>query len=288
METITEETKEKFKGIKGVEYRVDNQAVEKPATKSPWDMERQLIEETVVMELLLVYEVNEWEQLFWNKLKALLDQIGNDRVEVKERLTREWRADCWKRLNSQKHAVEKWLGNYKTQYTYILRAVSKRWAALSISQFFEGVDNQNSISLREEIQSRIDKQEQLFPLYESRPRMENEMEDIEFRLKRGSELGQFDQFWDDDEGILFRCRYSRSKWLCFDPFSQSAWRAPPEIFSHALKENKNIIHISFNLDTRFSICDLPWLTSISTVDHIGQVYNLLGDIKLQVMGSSHA
>ena len=46
---------------------------------------------------------------------------------------------------------------------------------------------------------------------------------------------------------------------------------PLEIYSHALKENKNIIHITFSdLDSisdvnRFqaTICDLPWVTSIS-------------------------
>jgi hypothetical protein len=31
---------------------------------------------------------------------------------------------------------------------------------------------------------------------EIRVRVENEIEDTEFRLKRGSELGRFDQFWD--------------------------------------------------------------------------------------------
>ena len=31
-----------------------------------------------------------------------------------------------------------------------------------------------------------------------RPRLENEIEDIKFRLNRGSDLGRFDQFWDDD------------------------------------------------------------------------------------------
>ena len=96
-------------------------------------------------------------------------------------------------------------------------------------------------------------------------RMEKEIEDTEFRLKRGSDLGRFDQFWDDD--ILFRCRYSRSKWLYL---SQSS--VPLEIYSHALKGNKNIIHVTFSgygfdsdLDRlQATICDLPQLTSISS------------------------
>ena len=259
MEMITKEMKERFLGKKGVEYRVDKQVVEKkPATESPEEIEEQLSWEQWMMELLLLYEVNEWEQLFWNKLKALLDQIANDRVEVKERLVREWRADCWKRLNPQMHAAEKRLANDKG----IPDSVIGRWA-LFISGFFEG--NPNSISPSEVIESWIDLLAQNYPLYEICPRIENEMEDIAFRLKRGSELGRFDQFWDDDS--LFRCRYSRSKWLHLSQFL----RAPLEIYSHALKGNINIIHITFdrNFDvTGFPVCDLPWVTSISS-DTVG-------------------
>ena len=254
MEMITEETKERFLGMEA-EYRVNMKAVEKKATKSPKEIERWLFEERYMMELLLVYEVNEWEQLFWNKFKAFLDQIGNDRAEWKEILTREWRADCWKRLSPQMHAVKKRLANDNNRHLKILG----KWWASSISQFFEGVqvENTNLISLfklREEIKP---------PNEEMRLRMENEIEDIEFRLKRGSELRRFDQFWDDN--LLFRCRYSRSKWLNLDLNFSSA---PLEILSHALKRNKNIIYIHFghhdsDSHVQATICDLPWVTSIS-------------------------
>ena len=95
---ISKETKERLKP-EDVEYRVNKQAVEKePAAYSDEeieDNERLLILERFLMEMLLICEVKEWELLFWKKLKAsLLDQIGDDRVEEKERLTREWRADC--------------------------------------------------------------------------------------------------------------------------------------------------------------------------------------------------
>jgi hypothetical protein len=265
MEMITKETKEMFRGRMGVEYRVDEQVVEKkPATKSLEEIKQQLGWEQCMMEMLLVYEVIEWEQRFWNRFEAFLDQIGNDRVEVKERLTREWRADCWRRLNPQMHAAEKRLADYDTDYHYlkIFGTVGIFWA-LSISQFFEGVENTNSIlqfGLRGKFEFLLDSS---WLDNEIRLRMENEIEDIEFRLKRGSELGRFDQFWDDD--TLFDCRYSRSKWLYFSP------HAPLEIYSHALQRNKNIIHISFALDSdsdvnRFRICDLPWVTSITFRD----------------------
>ena len=99
--------------------------------------------------------------------------------------------------------------------------------------------------------------------------MEKEIEDTEFRLKRGSDLGWFNQFWDDDEGTLFKCRYSRSKWLHLS--NDFCITAPLEIYSLALKGNKNIIHIiflGFRSDSdvdwiQATICDLPWVTSIS-------------------------
>ena len=97
-----------------------------------------------------------------------------------------------------------------------------------------------------------------------RLRIEKEIEDTKYRLERGTGLGWagFDQFWDDD--LLFECRYSRSKWLKFNQVST----VPLEVYSHALRENKNITHITFgrmNLDfdvDRF-LCDLPWVTSIT-------------------------
>ena len=127
------------------------------------------------------------------------------------------------------------------------------WASC-IRQIFEGVENPLP-ELRRRIGDKLRIQIKI--------RMQIEIEDAEFRLKRGSELGRFDQFWDDD--LLFDCRYSRSKWLHF-------WQetVPLEVYSHALKGNKNITHISFyNMKSDFDVnrflCDLPWVTSISLV-----------------------
>ncbi|KAF8802222.1 hypothetical protein BYT27DRAFT_7197312 [Phlegmacium glaucopus] len=250
----------------GVEYRVDKQAVEKkPATElSEREMER-LFWEHYLMELLLVYEVEEWEQLFWNKLKNVLDQVGNDRVEEKERLTREWRADCWKRLNPQMHAAEKRLADLDKGNRWDRRRekMQRGWASL-IRQFFEGVKTRNSQAL-----SVLSREMQFLRTRDAQSkvevhlRIEKEIEDVKFRLNRGSELGQFDQCWDDD--TLFECRYSRLKWLYL---STSRLSAPLETYSHALKGNKNTIHITFSSDSdvnwiQATIYDLPWVTSIS-------------------------
>ena len=279
MEMIIKETKERFQGKMGVEYRVNKQAAEKkPATNLPEEVDELLLGEQYFMDLLLLYEVNEWERLFWNKFKAFLDQIGNDQVEEKERLRREWTADCWKRLNPQMHAAQKRWSDLVKDKNWSIKNLGEqlgRWWASSISQLFGGVEN-NSISLselREEIEritsySRLNEGVQLILLCEEIClRMEKEIKDTELRLKRGSDLGRFDQFWDDNR--LFNCRYSRSKWLFFDKYFTNHG-APLEIYFHALKGNENFIHITsggFHSVSEVdllhaTICDLPRVTSI--------------------------
>jgi hypothetical protein len=216
---------------------------------------------------LLVCEVREWEQLFWNKFKVFRDQIGNDRVEEKDRLTREWRTNCWKRLDPQMDAALKRLADADMIYNDVfLKALGEQWA-LSIRLFFEGVADPGLISLSGLKEETIDDGTDYLG-DETRLQMKKEIEDIEFRLKRGSDLGRFDQFWDNI--TLFECRYSRSKWLHFTLFRLSP---PPEIYSHALKGNQNIIHITFghlesesesDFDVNRFLYDLPLVTSSSS------------------------
>ena len=147
MEIIVKETKERLLGM-GVEYRVNLKADEKkPVTKTPEEVKKMLGEEQCYKEVLLACEVREWEKLFWNKFKAFLDQIDKDRVEEKERLTREWKADCWRRLNPQMHAAQKRIDvgdmGFKDRSLEIL---GEQWA-LSISQLFEGVEKPNNVSI---------------------------------------------------------------------------------------------------------------------------------------------
>ena len=250
-------TKERLLGT-GAEYRVNKKAVEKkPGTKTPEPPEeatRMLGLEQCCMELLLICEVKEWEQLFWNKFEAFLEKIGNDQGEEKERLTKEWRANCWKRLNPQMHAAMKRIADFNDfkDKDSFLKALGEEWALL-ISLFFEGVGNPKKLSLSKFSRKIRDIEDKGIRL-----RIENEIEDINFRLKRGG----FEQFWDDD--LLFECRYSQSKWLYLNRIS-----APLEVYSHALQRNKNITHIIFgemgsDFDFDRFLYYLPWVTSISS------------------------
>ena len=204
------------------------------------------------MELLLVCEVKEWEQLFWNKFKSFLVQMSKYRVGETERLTREWRLNCWKRLNSQMDATLKRMADVDDfKYKNLsLGELGEQWE-ICIRQLFGG-EKTYGITLPK-LRGRIRDDED---------RMQIEVEDTEFRLKRGSELGRFDQFWDN--GLLFDCRYSRSKWLDFWQDST----VPLEVYSHYLKGSKNITHISFyrmktDFDVNQFLCDLPFVILIS-------------------------
>ena len=154
-----------------------------PARERPRDIEQILCWERYLMELLLLYEVKEWEVLFWNEFKAFLGQpsseIGSDRVEEKERMTREWRVNCWKRLNSQMHAAEKRIVHLEKDRYWFLEFLWKRWAS-TISQLFEGVEKPNSISLSE-----LRNEMEQWEVDEIHLRMEKEIEDTKFRLKLG-------------------------------------------------------------------------------------------------------
>ena len=266
MKMIAKEMKERLLGT-GVEYRDDKQAVEKqPSIETPEEVKEMLGQEQFDMELLLVWEVKEWEQLFWIKFKFFLVEIGKYREGERERLTREWRLNCWKRLHTQMDAAMERMADvddFKVKDRELEELIDE-WASC-IRQFFEGVENQFGITLPK-LRIRIGGVRRLIKDKDSSDHMQIEIEDAKFRLKHGSELGRFDQFWDDD--TLFRCRYSRSKWLYF-------WQSFTvlEVYSHYLKGNKKITHISFgymksDFDVNWFLCDLPWVTSISPAQDV--------------------
>ena len=272
MDMITEEWKKRLQPEE-VKYRVNKQAVEKKiATYSKeeiqWNEGRQ-VEERLLMERLLICEVNKWEQLFWNKLKSFLDQIGNGRAEEEQRLKREWRANYWKRLNSQMHAALKRWSDIENIESHHKRTLRREWES-SISQLFEVVPRERNLVSLSKVRGWIEGLDDDEIGLQSR--IENEIEDIEFRLKLGSDLGRFDLFCDEDS--LFECTYYRSKWLYLWQNSSDFRRdstVPLKIYARALKRNQNITHITFSqLDSDSVVnrlqaitCDLPWVTSVS-------------------------
>ena len=94
-------------------------------------------------------------------------------------MTREWRVNCWKRLNSQMHAAEKRIVHLEKDRYWFLEFLWKRWAS-TISQLFEGVEKPNSISLSE-----LRNEMEQWEVDEIHLRMEKEIEDTKSRLKLG-------------------------------------------------------------------------------------------------------
>ena len=121
----------------------------------------------------------------------------SDRVEEKERLTREWRANSWKRLNPQMHAAQKRLADFQVDNTidknWFLELLDGPWAP-SISQLFEGVEKGVAIpnELREEMEP-LNRME-----HETRLRIEKEVEDTGFQAPT------FTVFYNDTSTINFR------------------------------------------------------------------------------------
>ena len=90
---------------------------------------------------MLVCEVREWEQWFWNKFKAFLDEIGKYRVEETERLTRvegQLLEDI-QSTDERSHEISKRMVevDYIKGKGGILKSLGEQWA-LSFSLLFEG------------------------------------------------------------------------------------------------------------------------------------------------------
>ena len=81
--------------------------------------------------------------------------------------------------------------NLKIGKNSFIKSLGEKWA-LSISQLLEGVENPEVVSLSK-LKLWISFEDGK-KMLEMRLRMEKEIEDTEFRLERGSDLGRFDQF----------------------------------------------------------------------------------------------
>jgi hypothetical protein len=99
------------------------------------------------------------------------------------------------------HAAEKRLDDL-TEGKWVLFQ-GMMWESC-ISQFFGRAEHPNSILLSE-LKRQIErvKEKIKFPSQYDEMRMENEIEDTDIRLKRGSDLGRFDQFWEDEALFSF-------------------------------------------------------------------------------------
>ena len=259
------------------------------------EIELLFIDERCWVEKLLVFEVERWEE---QVLGMVEEFVGRDGVPEKERLMREWRANCWKRLDANIRAMDARMEDAKTKANagasevrsrkwhgghfdirYHWQSVVERFVESSTpSPLFSMPSSRLEGDVREIVghntpfwwtynlnaaqQRRVRKH-----LEEMASRLEKELEDVEFRLNQG--LERCDEFRDDPK--LFQCRHARSKWLILN---QTFLKTPFEAYSRALKQNSSFTYIIFDkfqsedeyqaiADT---IRDTPWVTSIWVED----------------------
>ena len=245
------------------------------------------------MELLWVYEAERWAEKFWEKVAGF---IGNDEDPETARLLREWRANCWKKLDANSRAMHDRMLSEEPSANAEIRAewqaahegIRRAWQSV-IGRFlkaerpshlsalpFDNLDDllrqrqERAMASLLEGERRIS---QLSPLRQQQigehheemmNRIMREIEDVEARLNRG--LQDCDQFWSDEK--LVECRYTRSRRLALP---KTLVKAPLVEYCRALKQNQRILYVDFNTwDSsdelrliRYTIGELPWLTSIS-------------------------
>ena len=300
MALVTRETRERFggrrrvdadtggkgKGIGGGLFASESDA--KVVDGDREEMEQLLIDECRRMEILLVYEVERWEEKLWERTKSL---VGGS--PEKQRLMKEWRRDCWKRLDANIRAMDSRMDALKTTANSNEFDVSREWQDTHdgiqlawqgvVQRLVERETSSSSPSMPfQRLEASIGEiteprwwwqlgnlsakrfEEQL---EEVASRLIRELEDVKERLTQG--LERCDQFWSDEQ--LLKCRHSRSKTLLL---LKLGLEAPLEVCSRALKQNKTTTHIGF-YDFHFAndyqwiadtIRDLPWVTSIFVED----------------------
>ena len=231
-----------------------------------------------------MHEVERWEEQHWERMKSF---VGGS--PEKQRLTREWRANCWRRLDANICAMDARMDAAKTKANSNESDVSRKWQTMHddiqrawqviVERFMEReiLSSSRSMPMQilEGIIRKITEHRWWWPkdslsverLRRQREEMairsRKELDDIEFRLTQG--LERCDQFWVDEQ--LLECRRSRSNTLYLDKLSLEA---PLEVYSRALKQNNTTTHIIFRWfdsddDRRWiadTIRDLPWVTSI--------------------------
>jgi hypothetical protein len=302
MDLVARETRERLQGETTTRRRVDGERAEseglngKKAIGSYEELntvvEEGLIEERCLMEKLLVFEVEVWEELVWNQVGEF---IGRNDVPESEkgRLTREWRGNCWKRLDANIRAMDSRMESAKAE----INALPSNELQRTLNSKFKDVHEEIRIAWHSVVERFVDtatpsasstqshfslvrisryrwpepspaQQEQDRRQYkETAHRLKKELADVEFRIAKGLDSCDPKIF---EDPYLLRCRHSRSKELYLN---DSQGRAPLDFYSRALQGNNHVIYIFFfgNSDEDYAwfaqtISDMPSVTSIEVND----------------------
>jgi hypothetical protein len=315
MELVTRETRDRWEG-EGMTRRVDGVMVDTAngdekqgvgngqrlggvssskvtdTTLALRAIEERLVDERLLMEKLLVYEIETWEGLVWNRVEIFMGRIDVPASE-KERLTKEWRRNCWKRLDTNIRAMDARLGaarrafsalpsnelqsalNSKLEHEHdelrriwqsviegLADTTTPTWPPTPASRFQNDIRRHaGKMNCRYLSTMRAVEQERQ-QYWDMTCRLQKELADIEFRIAQG--LDQSDQFWNDE--LVLKCRHSQAKSLVL---SREDFKAPLDVYTRALQANNEVIYISCdcNSDEDYAwfaetIRGMPSVTSI--------------------------
>jgi hypothetical protein len=303
MGLVTREQTNRLKGDTTAMRRVNGEPAENETVlgKDPFDslnalIGHGLVNEIFFMEQLLVHEVEAWEGLVWTWVKEFMGR--NDVPESeKERLTREWRGNCWRRLDSNIRAMDTRTERMKAKFSalpmllprleYVQDDIRRAWQSViqrlvdtptplpsstPWSYFSQDLQQHAEQSEVDWDMSPPAQQEQMRIWYKGMARRLNaELADVEFRVAQGSDqrdcLYAFEALTDYK---LLDCRHSQSKsvFLHGDYLGASL-----DFYSRAFKGNNDLVHIAFdsNFEQRHAwfaetISDLRSVTSIRVPD----------------------
>ena len=257
-----------------------------------WTVEEGFLDERYLMEKLLVYEVEAWEGLVWNRVKEFVDGDNVPKSE-KERLRREWLGNCWKRLNTNIRAMDARMDAAKAEISgppsnmakiklqsdldYWHDQIRGTWQSV-IKRLDDDTLTPSASStlwtrfnddVRRHIQQdsmggfMMKSDQECRQHHEMTCRLKMELADVEYRISQG--LDGCDQIVADWN--IFQCRHSRSKSLDLHLVFEGS---PLDFYYRALdalKCNNDVIHIVFHGSENYAwiaetIRDMPSVTSI--------------------------
>jgi hypothetical protein len=281
---LVDETEAKGKGATATGE--DRVKMESDRRTADGVMELSLLEEWERMEMLLVYEADKWEGQLWDATRGF---ICSDEVQEKERVEREWKANCWKRLDANIRAMDARMeaaqanakvasNNLSREWRDALERIQRTWRRV-IGRFNSFHRSRDLSRFDPERFTQDDATRSIYPhlsqLSNQRDKIEDrlrkELEDVEFQLEQG--LKKCNEFWVDE--VLLQCKHSRTKWL-----SAQFRRAPLEAYSRTLKTRDDVIYVDFHG------CDYDWAAdTIRNMPHLTSVFTNskhLGDIERDI------
>jgi hypothetical protein len=259
------------------------------------DTESRVIDQIQRMELLLVKEMEIWEEHLWDRANTF---IGRDDVLEKARLTKEWKRGFRTRLDTGIRAMEARLDaaelevkasrsdESKRKWRSTHKEIRKAWQALAEkpTPSFPPMHPSHLKHLHTEYQKSARDVEAIIRWSQLTAAQSERLAQQSATMSQSIIELKEAVFWMDDTSGLIEYRLSRSKWL---NLHMRHVTRPFEVYTHALRAMSDVIFVRFDgvdSDKDYarvaeSIRNLPSVTSIC-VPHSRQLPAIQRDTPL--------